>query len=47
MEDAVAAVIRADDPPFGFEDVTGLPWIEIDFSRGRGARRERYPAPSS
>ena len=31
MEDAVAAVIRAADPPFGFEDVTGLPWIEIDF----------------
>ena len=31
MEDAVAAVIRAAAPPFGFEDVTGLPWIEIDF----------------
>ena len=31
MEDAVAAVIRAAKPPFGFEDVTGLPWIEIDF----------------
>ena len=31
MEDAVAAVIRAGDPPLGFEDVTGLPWIEIDF----------------
>ena len=31
MEDAVAAVIRAGDPPFGFEDVTGQPWIEIDF----------------
>ena len=31
MEDAVAAVIRAESPPFGFEDVTGLPWIEIDF----------------
>ena len=31
MEDAVAAVIRAANPPFGFEDVTGLPWIEIDF----------------
>ena len=31
MEDAVAAVLRASDPPFGFEDVTGLPWIEIDF----------------
>lgn len=31
MEDAVAAVIRAADPPFGYEDVTGLPWIEIDF----------------
>ena len=32
MEDAVATVIRTADPPFGFEDVTGLPWIEIDFS---------------
>ena len=31
MEDAIAAVIRAVHPPFGFEDVTGLPWIEIDF----------------
>ena len=31
MEDVVAAVIRAANPPFGFEDVTGLPWIEIDF----------------
>ena len=31
MEDAVADVIRAAMPPFGFEDVTGLPWIEIDF----------------
>ena len=31
MEDAVAAVLRAAAPPFGFEDVTGLPWIEIDF----------------
>ena len=31
MEDVVATVIRATSPPFGFEDVTGLPWIEIDF----------------
>lgn len=31
MEDAVAAALRAADPPFGAEDVTGLPWIEIDF----------------
>ena len=31
MEDALRAVLRAADPPFGFEDVTGLPWIEIDF----------------
>ena len=31
MEDAIAAVLRAARPPFGFEDVTGLPWIEIDF----------------
>ena len=31
MEDVVAAIIRAANPPFGFEDVTGLPWIEIDF----------------
>ena len=31
MEDAVATVIRAGDPPFGFADVTGQPWIEIDF----------------
>ena len=31
MEDAVAAVLRAASPPFGFEDVTGLPWIEVDF----------------
>ena len=31
MEDAIAAVLRAANPPFGFEDVTGLPWIEIDF----------------
>ena len=31
MEDAVAAVLRASSPPFGFEDVTGVPWIEIDF----------------
>ena len=31
MEDAITAVIRFANPPFGFEDVTGLPWIEIDF----------------
>ena len=31
VEDAIAAVLRAANPPFGFEDVTGLPWIEIDF----------------
>ena len=31
MEDAITAVIRSASPPFGFEDVTGLPWIEIDF----------------
>ena len=31
MEDVVAAIIRAANPPFGFEDATGLPWIEIDF----------------
>ena len=31
MEDAIADVLRAANPPFGFEDVTGLPWIEIDF----------------
>ena len=31
MEDAVAAIIRAASPPFGLEDVTGQPWIEIDF----------------
>ena len=31
MEDAIAAVLRAANPSFGFEDVTGLPWIEIDF----------------
>lgn len=31
MEDALRAVLRAAAPPFGFEDVTGLPWIEIDF----------------
>ena len=31
MEDAIAAVLRAASPPFGLEDVTDLPWIEIDF----------------
>ena len=31
MEDTIAAVLRAANPPFAFEDVTGLPWIEIDF----------------
>ncbi len=31
MEDALRTVLRAASPPFGFEDVTGLPWIEIDF----------------
>ncbi len=31
MEDAIAAILRAASPPFGLEDVTGLPWIEIDF----------------
>ena len=31
MEDALRTVLRAAAPPFGFEDVTGLPWIEIDF----------------
>ena len=44
MEDAIAAVLRAASPPFGLEDVTGQPWIEIDFPRGRRARRDRDPA---
>jgi choline kinase len=31
MEDAIRTVLRAAHPNFGHEDVTGLPWIEIDF----------------
>lgn len=30
-EDAIRDVILADPQAFGVEDVTGLPWIEIDF----------------
>ena len=30
-EEALRNVLLADPSSFGFEDVTGLPWIEIDF----------------
>jgi choline kinase len=30
-EDAIRDVLLAEPHAFGFEDVTGLPWIEIDF----------------
>jgi choline kinase len=30
-EEALRNVLLADPGSFGFEDVTGLPWIEIDF----------------
>ena len=44
MEDAITAVIRAASPPFGFEDVT-RPALDRDrLPRGRGPRRDRYPA---
>ena len=31
MEEAVREVMLAGRVPFGWEDITGLPWIEIDF----------------
>lgn len=35
-EDAFCDVMKASDPgTFGFEDVTGIPWIEIDFPEDR------------
>lgn len=44
-EEALRALLQADaDPTFGFEDVTGLPWIEIDFhSDLERARRDVLP----
>ena len=31
-EEAMGAVVRAEPPgTFGYEDISGLPWIEIDF----------------
>lgn len=35
-EDAFCDVLKASEPgTFGFEDVTGIPWIEIDFPEDR------------
>jgi choline kinase len=30
-EEAIRDVLLAEPRQFGYEDVTGLPWIEIDF----------------
>jgi choline kinase len=44
-EEALRALLLADPPGrFGFEDVTGLPWLEIDFAADVDrARREVLP----
>lgn len=44
-EDAMARVLVSEPPgTFGFEDVTGVPWIEIDFPEDR-VRAERAILP--
>ncbi len=43
-EEAIRDLVRADPEAFGVEDVTGLPWIEIDFPADlERARREVLP----
>lgn len=46
FEEALRAVLLASPPDrFGVEDVTGLPWIEIDFPADvERAEREILPA---
>ncbi|HEC14455.1 MAG TPA: phosphocholine cytidylyltransferase family protein [Rhodospirillales bacterium] len=44
-EDAMARVLVSEPPgTFGFEDITGIPWIEIDFPEDR-VRAERAILP--
>lgn len=44
-EEAIRALIRADGPDaFGFEDVTGLPWTEIDFMQDVEKARALLPS---
>jgi choline kinase len=43
-EEAFRAVMLADPPAFGVEDITGVPWIEIDFPADlERAQREVWP----
>ena len=44
MEEAIREVMLAGRIPFGWEDITGVPWIEIDFP-GDVARAEREILP--
>ncbi len=45
-EDAIRDVVLAEPPQtFGVEDITGLPWVEIDFPEDlQKARREVFPS---
>lgn len=46
-EEAIRDLLLADPNDFGFEDITGLPWIEIDFPQDiRRAEEEVLPALS-
>lgn len=43
-EEAIRDAILADGDAFGFEDITGIPWIEIDFAEDiRRAQSEILP----
>jgi choline kinase len=43
-EEAIRDLLRATPHEFGFEDITGLPWIEIDFPEDiRRAEHEILP----
>ena len=46
-EEAIRELLLANPNDFGFEDITGLPWIEIDFPEDlRRAEEEVLPALS-
>ena len=40
-EEALRDVLLADPQAFSFEDITGLPWIEIDFPEDVVQARQR------
>ena len=40
-EEAIRDILLADPGAFGFEDISGLPWLEIDFPEDLIRARDR------